>query len=273
MICRDCTIVQHPRPEHEYVEAPSQVDDVKKTLAILLRESQTQLESKLRYVDEGNKGAQSVRKTSESLKQDILTFYKQRMSAIEHNLKSEMEKLCANVTDIQKSQLANVDGRVNVASIWIERAQNTHKMTQKIIEESNTWELLAMSKDLILAFHSLRSDGKEFEWHRSDMEHGFPIFSPASIPSFNLGKFIDEVDIVVRDPEGNFITCTFHFQSSTLHLTRLRNEFNYDATRADSMPPYKWEKHVPGYANLTAAADSRNCVFVGLGRWLAKFNF
>ncbi|KAJ8033367.1 E3 ubiquitin-protein ligase TRIM56 [Holothuria leucospilota] len=273
MICRDCTIVQHPRPEHEYVEAPSQVDDMKKLLTKLLQESQTQLESKLRYVDEGNKGAKSVRNTSESLKQEIVTCYQQMMKTIQHNLKSEMENLCANVTDIQKSQLANIGGCVKVASTWIERAQNTHKMTQKIMEESNTWELLAMSKDLIFAFHSLRSDCKEFEWHRSDMEHGFPIFSPASTPSLNLGGLIDEMDIVVKDPEGNFITCTFHFQSSTLRLTRLRKEFNYEAARADSVPPYKWEKYVPGYANVTAAADNRNCVFVGLGRWLAKFSF
>lgn len=273
LICRDCTIVQHPKPDHDCVEASSQLDEVKRDLLTLLNESSSDLKERvLQFIKTGKEGSEAVERDSTTLAKEVRSTYEKMMTEIEKHLRRQMEEICLDVTESKSFQLNMIDEKVNRASSWLTRLENTREVTQKVINENNMWEILSMSHDLISAFQVLNFDAKELQWCESEVNN-MMVFSPAKLPFVTLGKCIVGCDVAVSDNNGNFILFAFDRRTSNLQTIRLSKDNAYDLVNADQIPPYQVEETIPVNAKITAAfVVHGNFVLVGLGRWVVKFN-
>lgn len=272
LICRDCTIVQHPKPDHECVEASCQLQDVKHGLSTLLNESALHLEQNLTFIKTGQAGLEEVARKSATLRQEVKNAYCKMTATIEKELKIQMENMCTKITEAEAQQRTTISGKVKKASTWVTRLENIQKVTQKLIDENNMWEILGMSSNIMSAFHVLKCDSDEFSWHQSELNQRM-YFSPQTVPSVDLGRCRSEFDVVLSDSQGNFIICSFDRRSSSVCLFKLRKDNNYNWDKADHIVPNKWDIGSLSNVNLTAAiAQGGQLVFVGMGSSVGVFD-
>lgn len=270
LICRDCTIVQHSKPDHTFVEASCQVEDIKRDLRDLLSKSSSDLTSSLKFIEKGKAGSEAVERQSESIIKKINTSCDKMVLSIEKQLRSQAEKMCKEVRGSKTSQTKLIDGKVNMASTWVTRMENTREVTEKILDENNVWEILAMSHDLISAFHVLNIDAGDFKWYESDLEQSM-IFSSFQPPSVTLGKCSKGYDVILSDNQGNFIVVTFDFVSSKLQVLKIRQDKAYNVGDADDIASFTVNFTVPKNSKVTAAiAWNEDTIFIGLGRFIVQ---
>ncbi|KAJ8033242.1 E3 ubiquitin-protein ligase TRIM56 [Holothuria leucospilota] len=272
LICRDCTIVQHPKPDHECVEASCQLQDVKQGLSTLLNESELHLKQNEMFVKTGQAGLEDVARQSATVRQEIKKAFDEMRAAIEKQLKLQMENMCIQITEAEAQQRSMISEKVKRASTWVTGLKNIQEVTQKLIDENNMWEILGMSSNIMSAFHVLKCDSHEFSWHQSEVNQRL-CFCPQTVPSVDLGRCMSEYDVVLSDSRGNFIICFYHRRASTVSLFKLRKDNDYNWDKADRIAPHKWGIEGLSNASLTAAiAENNQLVFVGLGSSVGVFN-
>ncbi|KAJ8032933.1 E3 ubiquitin-protein ligase TRIM56 [Holothuria leucospilota] len=269
LICRDCTIVQHSKPDHTFVEASCQVEDIKRELRDLLSRSSSDHTSSLKFIEKGMAGSEEVERQSESIIKKINTSCDKMVVSIEMQLRSQAEEMCKEVRESMTSQTKMIDERVNMASTWVTRMENTREVTEKILDENNLWEILAMSHDLVSAFHALNIDAGDFKWYQSDLEQSI-VFSSFQPPSVTLGRCSKAYDVILSDTQGNFIAVTFDCVSSELRVLKIPQD-TYNVDDASDIASVGVNFTVPKNSKVTAAiARNENTIFIGLGRCIVQ---
>ncbi|PIK49962.1 hypothetical protein BSL78_13169 [Apostichopus japonicus] len=141
LICRDCTIVLHSKPQHEYTEATSQFNDSKQELNSLLENSVPQLEKAVCYNKDGNVSVVALNKSKEEIEIEITNHCKEMIKEIRKIYEKQKQDMLEEIT----ARIEPIESRVQSADDWIKRMQTTQEITRKIIRENNPWELMSLS--------------------------------------------------------------------------------------------------------------------------------
>ncbi|XP_071832055.1 uncharacterized protein [Apostichopus japonicus] len=221
LICRECTVIQHPKPDHMCVEASSQFVEVKEKLSNFLREILEQERVVAKYVTDAKSGESVIKMESETMLKVIQDRYQKVKSEIESQLNRELEEAQKAVKQKQASKESNIDKSLQLADNWMRRMKSTKDTTQKVIRENNMWELLSLSNNLIGSFNELQDDTNTFQWNSFDLKIDM-FFSPADIPSVNLGQCFSKnyPNSVICENSGYFYK--FHFNRKALTISRTK---------------------------------------------------
>ncbi|XP_071837380.1 uncharacterized protein [Apostichopus japonicus] len=262
LICRDCTIVLHSKPQHEYTEATSQFNDSKQELNSLLENSVPQLEKAVGYKNDGNVGVVALNKSKEKIEKETTKQCKQRINAIRKIYEKQKQDLLEEIT----ARIEPVESQVQSADDWIKRMQTTQEITRKIISENNPWELMSLSSDLTNAFESLRVDSLAFQWSKSQLLQHEIVFPPGGVPNIHIGYQYHQGKVAVCDEENVIYLCNFEERNKYLHITKVA----INTRKVQQLRPYKWNDEVLDGARLTGSMGN-NSLFIGLGTYVVEF--
>ncbi|XP_071836539.1 uncharacterized protein [Apostichopus japonicus] len=264
LICRDCTIVLHSKPQHECTEATSQFDDSKQELNSLLENSVPQLEKAVGYKNDGNVSVVALNKSKEEIEIEITNHCNEMIREIRKVYDKQKQDLLEEIT----ARIEPVESRVQSAEDWIKRMQTTQEITRKIISENNPWEVMAMSLELSNAFEALEEDSTAFKWSKSELQHEIA-FSPGELPDIEIGFHYAKGDVVASDKQGNFWLFTFEDNTKFLHISKVM-KISGEIVQSK---PYKWIHKIPVGAKLVATVESNKCLLVGLGKIVVEFTY
>ncbi|KAJ8032935.1 E3 ubiquitin-protein ligase TRIM56 [Holothuria leucospilota] len=269
LICRDCTIVMHAKPGHEFTDVATQVNTVKEALTAMLDISNKNLTKGLDFIQRGKDGSKTIKKTSEGLKKDIAAHCLKRVAETKKILIDQKASLLRHVSDEETEKVENILTRLQSADDWVGRMRNAQNLTQHVIEENNPWELLGMSADIIKAFETLQIESEELDWCDSYLTQQI-VFTSGQIPDIQLGYCDHLSEAVTTDPYGNFILCHFNLSSKMLYIRVLMKESNY--SKVERFPPHPWKHEIPDNAKLNVTARRSDFLYVELGKVIAIFN-
>ncbi|XP_071832056.1 E3 ubiquitin-protein ligase TRIM56-like [Apostichopus japonicus] len=162
LICRECTVIQHPKPDHMCVEVSSQFVEVKERLSNLLRETLEQERVVSEYVTGAKSGESVIKMESETMFKVIQDRYQKVKSEIESQLKKKLKEAEKAVKRKQAFKESRINKSFKLADNWMKRMESTKDTTQKVIRENNMWELLSLSNNLIGSFNTLQDDKNTF---------------------------------------------------------------------------------------------------------------
>ncbi|XP_071836536.1 uncharacterized protein [Apostichopus japonicus] len=265
LICRDCTIVLHSKPQHEYTEATSQFNDSKQELNSLLENSVPQLEKAVGYKRDGNVGVVALNKSKEEIDIEITNHCNEMIKEIRKVYEKQKQDLLEEIT----ARIEPVESQVQSADDWIKRMQTTQEITRKIIRENNPWELMSLSSDLTNAFETLRVDSLAFQWSKSQLQHEI-LFSPGEVPDIHIGFQYRPCEVAVCDEANVIYLCTFEERNKYLYITKV----TINPRKVEQNTPYKWNNEVSDGARLAVAimGQQRQRMFIGLGTYFVEFN-
>ncbi|XP_071836538.1 uncharacterized protein [Apostichopus japonicus] len=261
LICRDCTIVSHSKPQHEYTEATSQFNDSKQELNSLLENSVPQLEKAVGYKNDGNVGVVALNKSKEEIEIESTNHCKEMIREIRKIYEKQKQDLLEEIT----ARIEPVESQVQSADDWIKRMQTTQEITRKIIKENNPWELMSLSSDLTNAFESLRVDSLAFQWSKSQSQREI-LFSPGEVPNKHIGIQYLQCKVAVSDQNSVIYLCTFEERNKYLYIAKV----TINTGKVEQLRPYKWNDEVLNGARLTGTMV-QNSLFIGLGAYVVEF--
>lgn len=269
LICRECTIVMHSKPDHEYVDVVTQVSTITEALTTMLDKSNDNLSKGLSFIMRGKEGSEAIKEMSRKLKNEITEQCLKKLSEVEKMLNDQKSSLVKIVSGVESKKVEIIEAKLQIAEDWVGRMKDAQDLTQHVIQEGNPWELLGMSADLMNAFETLQVESEDLDWQDTQLQQDV-IFNPEHISDVRLGACDYSSEAVATDPNGNFILCHFDLSNKMLHLRALIKESKY--SKVERFPPYQWQHEVPTGTKVNITAGRQNYLYIALGKVVAIFN-
>ncbi|KAJ8032932.1 E3 ubiquitin-protein ligase TRIM56 [Holothuria leucospilota] len=269
LICRDCTIVQHTKPDHECTDAATQIESVKETLDRMLQKSNGKLTKAKNFVREGKQASEGVERATCNLETEIIQHYSKMIANITEMLQGQMASLIKTMTNFKNVKVGDIERQLRVAEDWIDRMKNTQDVTEKVIRESNPWEILGMSTDLKNAFDALQVESEEFVWCEPELQHGMT-FKSIHVPRVDLGYFNYVPEVVVCDANGNFSLCHFDRPTRTIYVSIIT--IDSDHMKRENFPPYQLKHEIPKGVTVKMTAKRDGFLYVACGPVVVIFD-
>lgn len=277
LICRECIVILHPKPDHACVEAASQFEDVKGALSKFLGNCPSELKCVSEYMKNGESGVEQVKIESNTLVKEIQDRYVKVKSVLLGQLDEQLKEAVDKVKDIQTNKESSINESVAMANNWCKRMKSTKEITEKVLRENNMWELLGLSQNLLGSFRALNDDMSHFQWDSSDVALEM-VFTPSDIPEIQFGKCFSINDlhmpIVVRSTDGTTYVCSFDRQNSIIEVTgKWLNDVGYanesEQYMEKKLPSINFQQKDHEKLVKISSTTLGSMLILGVHQWLA----
>lgn len=202
LVCRDCTILDHR--DHECIEAKSQAPKTKEELVALIDQGEKQKQEYMNFIEKGTRGIHSIDLKAQEECQKVEKMF----DDLVETLKANKDALCIQIQTIKDDKVASIQRDINSANVWVNTMNNAQRLTRKIVELNNPWEILALCRCLNDAFQSLRSQAevrKQWGYNELDLSASFsPGYTPEQASNIKLGDMVEESLVLLNyDPVKN----------------------------------------------------------------------
>lgn len=153
LACQVCAIVSHQGHKRLH-EVERQVMSVKSKFRALLEESESVMSSELDKLKLIKRATNDIK----GVVSKVGTKIDARYEEIVTKLRSDKEKLKGKLQMIEATRCAKLAFTEEAISNWLQTMENTQGMTRKLLEQSNSWEILEMEKKIANSMERLKRD-------------------------------------------------------------------------------------------------------------------
>ncbi|XP_071790501.1 E3 ubiquitin-protein ligase TRIM33-like isoform X2 [Asterias amurensis] len=148
MICRDCTVIDHCKPQHEYIECNQASSTYKQTLAQLF----TPLEETLKNLDQSQATASTMKDNLNIAVKRTMAEVKNRADEIRAEVTAQESRIMDEIQTILKDQNRKLEEFEQAVSVNLHQIQQSLQSAKDVSKNSSVPDFLAsyptISKDL-----------------------------------------------------------------------------------------------------------------------------